>query len=85
MRINFWNGIPEPSEKLSKFNTLFRKGKGGRTMKKYVVCGDCGRKLCKAEPGSVVELVCPKCKKPVVAMVKEDGIVMFDQSIKKAT
>ncbi len=32
-------------------------------MKKYVVCGDCGRKLCKAEPGSVVELVCPKCKK----------------------
>ncbi len=54
-------------------------------MKKYVVCGDCGRKLCKAEPGSVVELVCPKCKKPVVAMVKEDGIVMFDQSIKKAT
>lgn len=55
------------------------------TMKKYVVCGDCGRKLCKAEPGSVVELVCPKCKKPVVAMVKEDGIVMLDQSIKKAT
>ena len=52
-------------------------------MKKYVVCGDCGRKLCKAESGSVVELVCPKCKKPVVAMVKEDGIVMFDQSIKK--
>ena len=33
-------------------------------MKKYVVCGDCGRKLCKAEPGSVVELVCPKCNKP---------------------
>ena len=30
-------------------------------------------------------VVCPKCKKPVVAMVKEDGIVMFDQSIKKAT
>ena len=54
-------------------------------MKKYVVCGDCGRKLCKAEPCSVVELVCPKCKKPVVAMVKEDGIVMLDQSIKKAT
>lgn len=53
-------------------------------MKKYVVCGDCGRKLCKAEPGSVVELVCPKCKKPVVAMVKEDGIVMFDQSIKSS-
>lgn len=25
-------------------------------MKKYVVCGDCGRKLCKAEPGSVTEL-----------------------------
>ena len=59
--------------------------KGGREMKKYVVCGDCGRKLCKAEPGSIVELVCPKCKKPVVAMVKEDGIVMLDQNIKKAT
>ena len=59
--------------------------KGDREMKKYVVCGDCGRKLCKAEPGSIVELVCPKCKKPVVAMVKEDGIVMLDQNIKKAT
>lgn len=32
-------------------------------MKKYVVCLECGRKLCKAEPGSVVEMYCPTCKK----------------------
>ena len=69
--VNFWNGVLESSEKLPKFNTLFRKGKGGSTMKKYVVCGDCGRKLCKAEPGSVVELVCPKCKKHQKSDVKE--------------
>lgn len=28
-------------------------------MKKYVVCLECGRKLCKAEPGSVVGNVLP--------------------------
>lgn len=52
-------------------------------MRKYIVCWECGRKLCKAEPGSVVELVCPKCKKPVLAMIKEDGVVMHNQRTKK--
>lgn len=54
-------------------------------MKKYVVCLECGRKLCKAEPGSVVEMYCPTCKKTVYAEVRDDTVVTTQPrtSIKK--
>lgn len=52
-------------------------------MKKYVVCLECGRKLCKAEPGSVVEMYCPTCKKTVYAEVRDDTVVTTRTSIKK--
>ena len=48
-------------------------------MKKYVVCLECGRKLCKAEPGSVVEMYCPTCKKTVYAEVRDDTVVTTQQ------
>lgn len=56
-------------------------------MKKYVVCLECGRKLCKAEPGSVVEMYCPTCKKTVYAEVRDDTVVSTQQEqvLKKAT
>ena len=56
-------------------------------MKKYVVCLECGRKLCKAEPGSVVEMYCPTCKKTVYAEVRDDTVVTTQQEevLKKVT
>ena len=56
-------------------------------MKKYVVCLECGRKLCKAEPGSVVEMYCPTCKKTGYAEVRDDTVVTTQQEqvLKKAT
>ena len=57
-------------------------------MKKYVVCLECGRKLCKAEPGSVVEMYCPTCKKTVCAEVRDNTVVTTQQDlppVKRAT
>lgn len=73
--------------KLLKSQTLFRKGKGGKKNEKYVVCLECGRKLCKAEPSSVVEMYCPTCKKTVYAEVRDDTVVTTQQEqvLKKVT
>ena len=57
-------------------------------MKKYVVCLECGRKLCKAEPGSVVEMYCPTCKKTVCAEVRYNTVITTQQDpppLKRAT
>lgn len=53
-------------------------------MKKYAVCLYCGHKLLKAEPGSVVEMVCPSCKTPLEVVVKEDIVMTKDRVQKKA-
>ena len=34
-------------------------------MKLYVSCPVCGRRLCKADNGSEIEIICPHCGKPV--------------------
>lgn len=36
---------------------------------KYAMCPNCGRRLCKGEPGTKVELECPKCGKPVSVII----------------
>ena len=56
-------------------------------MKKEVGCVECGRKLCKAEPGSVVERDCPTCKKTVYVEVRDDTVVTTQQEqvLKKVT
>lgn len=51
-------------------------------MKKFVVCPNCGQKLCKAEPGSVVEMTCPCCKKPVEVIVGNDAVTAKNRELK---
>lgn len=35
----------------------------------YVSCSNCGRRLCKANPGSEMEIDCPKCEKHLLITV----------------
>ena len=42
----------------------------------YAVCPACGRRLCKAVPGSEVEQDCPKCQSVVLIRVDPDGKVI---------
>lgn len=48
-------------------------------MKLYAVCPFCGKKLCKAEDGSMVEVQCPHCKEQVDIVVTK-GIVSTSKS-----
>lgn len=48
-------------------------------MKYFAVCPVCGKKLCKAEDGSVLEVQCPHCKEQVDVVV-ENGIVSVSKS-----
>ena len=43
-------------------------------MKYYAVCPFCGKKLCKAEEGSVVEVQCPQCKEQVEVVVSKGNV-----------
>ena len=41
----------------------------------YVTCPCCGRRLCKAVPGSEVEQDCPKCQNTILIFVDEEKAV----------
>ncbi|MCH5165083.1 MAG: Com family DNA-binding transcriptional regulator [Clostridiales bacterium] len=41
---------------------------------KFVMCPKCGKKLCKAEPGTKVEIECPKCGEFASVVVDEDSM-----------
>lgn len=43
---------------------------------KYVMCANCGRRLCKAETGTKVELEieCPKCNKTTLVTLKGEEL-----------
>ncbi len=43
--------------------------------KLYITCPGCGRRLCKAVPGSELEQDCPKCQSTVLIEVDSDGKV----------
>ena len=43
-------------------------------MKYFVVCPFCGKRLCKAEEGSVVEVQCPHCKEQVEVVVTQGSV-----------
>ena len=53
-------------------------------MKKFVVCPNCGYKLCKAEIGSTVEMVCPSCKQPVEVTVNQESVITTNKTPRKA-
>lgn len=42
-------------------------------MYKIISCPQCGQKLCRAEIGSKVEIICPKCKAEYEGFVDKDG------------
>ena len=44
--------------------------------KLYATCPACGRRLCKAVPGSELEQECPKCQGTVLVRVDQDGKVI---------
>lgn len=47
------------------------------TRKWYAACPICGRKLCKAENGSAVEILCPRCSNLVRIEIKNEVIHVF--------
>lgn len=38
---------------------------------KYAMCPNCGRKLCKGEPGTKIEIECPKCGEYAVVEIAD--------------
>jgi ribosomal protein S27E len=38
----------------------------------FVTCPECGRRLCKAVPGSEMEIECPKCAKALMIFVDDE-------------
>lgn len=42
-------------------------------MYKYITCPQCGKRLCRAELGSNVEITCSICKQEILASVDKDG------------
>lgn len=42
-------------------------------MYKYITCPQCGKRLCRAELGSNVEISCTTCKQELQVSVDKDG------------
>lgn len=45
-------------------------------MKYFAICPVCGKKLCKAEEGSTVDIQCPDCKEQVEIVVTKEAVSM---------
>ena len=43
-------------------------------MKLFAICPICGKKLCKAEEGSLVDLQCPECKSQLEIVVTKEAV-----------
>lgn len=43
-------------------------------MKLFAICPMCGKKLCKAEEGSTVDIQCPECKEQVEIIVTKETV-----------
>ena len=43
-------------------------------MKLFAICPICGKKLCKAEEGSSVDIQCPECKTQVEIVVTKETV-----------
>lgn len=42
-------------------------------MYKFITCPQCGKRLCRANPGSSIEIACPVCKINYEGTIDEDG------------
>lgn len=43
-------------------------------MKYFAICPVCGKRLCKAEEGSTVDIQCPDCKEQVEIIVTRETV-----------
>lgn len=55
----------------------------------YVMCPKCGKRLCKGEPGTKVEIECPKCGEVTSIVIEMNGMFIGkklneDKSIHKS-
>lgn len=41
---------------------------------KYAMCPKCGRKLCKGETGTRIEVECPKCRRVFFVHIDENDV-----------
>lgn len=41
---------------------------------KYAMCPNCGRRLCKGDAGTKVEIECPKCGEWAVVTIGDDDL-----------
>lgn len=44
----------------------------------FVTCPKCGRKVCQAENGSTVKILCQKCRHTLMAEVADDKVLVSD-------
>ncbi len=42
----------------------------------YTVCPYCGCKLFRAEEGTRIEMICPKCRKKLCVIVRKDIVII---------
>ncbi len=52
---------------------------------KYAMCPNCGKRLCKGEPGTKVELECPKCGKLASVIIDADDLRISDKPLQVPT
>lgn len=48
---------------------------------KYAMCPKCGRRLCKGENGTKVEIECPKCGEFSFVVIEEDYVCISKKPI----
>lgn len=48
---------------------------------KYAMCPNCGKRLCKGESGTKVELECPKCGKFAYVIIENDNLHISDKPL----
>jgi len=60
-------------------------GEKEKAIMKYVTCPVCGRRLCKGEAGTAVEIDCPKCGKTMFVRIGKTGMLVSENPITKQT
>ena len=48
---------------------------------KYVMCPHCGRRLCRGEPGTQVEVECAKCGKVASIFINGDNLMIKEKPL----
>ncbi len=51
----------------------------------YVMCPQCGRRLCKGTAGTKVEIECPKCGRSITVIIGTDELYISLKPLKIAS